>query len=111
MGSRKASRPETAFRLAREHCAAQGFANGCYVVAVNRVGHEKPAGGDGIEFWGQSFVAGTSGEIIVTTSVTNEEVLVASVDLREVEATRTHWPFLRDRRTDAYGDLTKRLID
>lgn len=90
---------------------AHAVANGCYVAAVNRVGHERPVGGDGIEFWGQSFVAGTSGQILAKGSVNKEEVLVVEVDLNKVDTTRTHWPFLRDRRIDAYGDLTKRLID
>ena len=85
-------------------------ANGCYVAVANRVGHEKLAG-DGIEFWGQSFVAGTSGEVLAKASVAQEEVLVIPVDLGQVDVTRTHWPFLRDRRIDAYGDLTRRLID
>jgi len=86
------------------------IANGCYVAVPNRVGHEKLAG-DGIEFWGQSFVAGTSGEILAKASPDREEVLVVPVDLAKVDTTRTHWPFLRDRRIDAYGDLTLRLID
>jgi N-carbamoylputrescine amidase len=75
----------------------------------NRVGHEKLAG-DGLEFWGQSFVAGTSGEILAKATADREEILVVSLDLSQVDATRTHWPFLRDRRIDAYGDLTKRFI-
>ena len=62
---------------------AHAVANGCFVVAVNRVGHETPAGGDGLEFWGQSFVAGTSGEILAKASTTKEEVLVVEVDTRE----------------------------
>jgi N-carbamoylputrescine amidase len=86
-------------------------ANGCYVAAVNRVGLERPVGGDGIEFWGQSFLAGTSGQILSKASTNREEILLPEVDLRSVDMTRTHWPFLRDRRIDAYGDLTKRLID
>jgi N-carbamoylputrescine amidase len=90
---------------------AHAVANGCYVAAVNRVGHEAPAGGDGIEFWGQSFVAGTSGQILAKGSVDQDEVLVVELDLDKVDVTRTHWPFLRDRRIDAYGDLTRRLID
>jgi N-carbamoylputrescine amidase len=89
---------------------SHAIANGCYVAAPNRVGHEKLSG-EGIEFWGQSFVAGTSGEILARASTANEEVLVVSLDLGQVELTRTHWPFLRDRRIDAYGELTKRLID
>ncbi|HZR20888.1 MAG TPA: carbon-nitrogen hydrolase [Verrucomicrobiae bacterium] len=86
------------------------IANGCYLAAPNRIGHEKLAG-DGIEFWGQSFVAGTSGEILARASADREEVLVVPVDLSQVDQTRTHWPFLRDRRIDAYQQLTQRLID
>ena len=85
--------------------------NGCYVAAINRVGHETPVGGDGLEFWGQSFVAGTSGQILAKASVEQEEILLVPIDLGKVDVTRTHWPFLRDRRIDAYGDLTKRFID
>lgn len=87
------------------------IANGCYVAVANRTGLERPAGGDGIEFWGQSFVAGTSGEIVTKASINEEEVLVVSLDLANVDTTRTHWPFLRDRRIDAYGGLMKRLLD
>ncbi len=100
----------------RQHSAwetiqrSHGVANGCYVVVPNRVGHEVISG-DGIEFWGQSFVAGTSGQIIAKASADREENLVVPLDLGEVDTTRTHWPFLRDRRIDAYGDLTRRLID
>jgi N-carbamoylputrescine amidase len=90
---------------------AHAVANGCYVAVANRTGLERPAGGDGIEFWGQSFVAGTSGQILSKASVNREEILLTKVDLGAVDVTRTHWPFLRDRRIDAYGDLTKRLID
>jgi N-carbamoylputrescine amidase len=86
-------------------------ANGCYVAAVNRVGIEKPVGGDGLEFWGQSFVAGTSGQILAKASSNKEEILLVPVDLGKVDVTRTHWPFLRDRRIDAYGEITKRFID
>jgi len=89
---------------------SHAIANGCYVAAVNRVGHEKLTG-DGIEFWGQSFVAGTSGQILARASAHREEMLIVPVNLSEVDATRTHWPFLRDRRIDAYGDLTRRLAD
>lgn len=90
---------------------AHAVANGCYVAVVNRIGLEQPIGGDGIEFWGQSFVAGTSGEIVAKAGVDKEETLIVPVDLGDVDTTRTHWPFLRDRRIDAYGDLTKRLRD
>jgi N-carbamoylputrescine amidase len=90
---------------------SHAIANGCFVAVCNRIGLEKPAGGAGIEFWGQSFVAGTSGEILAKASVAKEEILIVPVDLAEVDSTRTHWPFLRDRRIDAYGDLTKRFRD
>jgi len=90
---------------------AHAIANGCFIAACNRIGLERPAGGAGIEFWGQSFVAGTSGEMLAKASVDKEQVLVVPVDLKEVDATRTHWPFLRDRRIDAYGDLTRRFRD
>src|SRR6202165_4124686 len=90
---------------------SHGIANGCYVAVTNRIGTEKPVGGDGIEFWGQSFVAGTSGEILAKASTNKEEILLVPVDLGQVDATRTHWPFLRDRRIDAYGDITKRFRD
>lgn len=90
---------------------AHAVANGCYVAAVNRIGTETPEGGDGIEFWGQSFVAGTSGQILTKASADREEILLQEIDLDKVDVTRTHWPFLRDRRIDAYGDLTKRFRD
>ena len=89
---------------------SHAIANGCYVAVVNRIGHEKLAG-RGIEFWGQSFVAGTSGEIIAKAGAAKEEILIVPVDLASVDVTRTHWPFLRDRRIDAYGNLTKRFVD
>ncbi len=88
---------------------SHAVANGCYVAAVNRIGLEQPAGGDGIEFWGQSFVAGTSGQILRKASSTAEENVLVEVDLKEVDRTRTHWPFFRDRRIDAYGGLTQRF--
>ncbi|TAL04545.1 MAG: acyltransferase, partial [Verrucomicrobia bacterium] len=92
---------------------SHAVANGCYVAVANRIGHEviKGVGGDGIEFWGQSFVAGTSGEIVSKASTNKEEILIVPVDLDHVDTTRTHWPFLRDRRIDAYDGLTKRLLD
>ena len=89
---------------------SHAIANGCYVAVPNRVGREKLAGA-GIEFWGQSFVAGTSGEILARASVSKEQTLIVPVDLAQVDLTRTHWPFLRDRRIDAYGDIARRLID
>jgi len=97
---------------------SHAVANGCYVCAANRIGIEKVLGPDGkpvndqgIEFWGQSFVAAPNGQIIAKAASDKEEVLIADCDLEEVEFSRTHWPFLRDRRIDAYGDLTKRFVD
>ncbi len=90
---------------------SHAIANGCYVAAVNRVGHEAPAGGPGIEFWGQSFLCDPSGEIIAKGSVDREEVIVGEVDWTRIDVQRTHWPFLRDRRIDAYAGIEKRLID
>ncbi len=90
---------------------SHAVANGCYVAAVNRVGLEKPNGGAGLEFWGQSFVAAPSGQILAKAGAEREEILLAAADLGQVDAVRTHWPFLRDRRIDAYGGLTKRWID
>jgi N-carbamoylputrescine amidase len=90
---------------------SHAVANGCFVAVCNRIGLEKPAGGAGIEFWGQSFVAGTGGRVLGRAAAARQEILVVPVDLKEVDATRTHWPFLRDRRIDAYGDLTRRFRD
>jgi N-carbamoylputrescine amidase len=90
---------------------SHAIANGCYVAAPNRTGHEAPDGGDGIDFWGQSFVADPSGQIIAKASTDQEEVLIAEVDLELLDQQRTHWPFLRDRRIDAYADLSKRYLD
>jgi N-carbamoylputrescine amidase len=90
---------------------AHAVANGCYVAVCNRVGHEAPAGGDGLDFWGQSFVAGTQGQLLAKAGADREEIVLAQVDLAKIDDTRTHWPFLRDRRIDAYADLTRRLID
>ncbi|OIR18852.1 (R)-stereoselective amidase [mine drainage metagenome] len=89
---------------------SHAVANGCYVAAINRIGHECPAGGDGLRFWGQSFVAGTMGEIIAKAGVDTEEALLAECDLSAIDHTRTHWPFLRDRRIDMFGDLTRRYL-
>jgi N-carbamoylputrescine amidase len=90
---------------------SHAIANGCFVAVANRVGHERPVGGDGIEFWGQSFIAAPSGEIIAKGSVDKEELVFADIDWKQVEEHRTHWPFLRDRRIDAYADIQKRMID
>lgn len=90
---------------------SHAIANGCYVAVPNRVGHEAPDGGAGLEFWGQSFVADPSGQIMAKASVSDEEILIAEVDLDALDTQRTHWPFFRDRRIDAYGEMTKRLVD
>jgi N-carbamoylputrescine amidase len=87
-------------------------ANGIYVAAVNRVGHEKPLpNGAGIEFWGTSFIADPQGVILAQASTDKEEVLVAEVKLAHLEEIRRNWPFLRDRRVDAFGDITRRFLD
>jgi len=105
---------------------AHAIANGVYVCAVNRVGHEHgdviheghsmPGPGDhtsasGLEFWGGSFIADPFGRVIAQASHDKEEILYADLDPTEVETTRQHWPFLRDRRIDAYGGITKRFLD
>ena len=88
---------------------SHAIANGVYVVAVNRVGVE-PGPNQGIEFWGGSFVAAPNGEIIAKAG-TSEETIVVEVDTGRVDVARTHWPFLRDRRVDAYGGMTSRYLD
>ena len=90
---------------------SHAIANGCYIAAANRVGHEAHAGGEGIEFWGQSFLCGPDGEIITKGSVDKEEIVMADVEWDRVNEHRTHWPFLRDRRVDAYAEINRRLID
>ena len=89
---------------------SHAIANGIFVAAPNRVGHEGEANG-GIEFWGQSFICDPAGTIIAKAGVDCEEVLLAECDLSTIETQRTHWPFLRDRRIDAYSDLTRRFVD
>ena len=89
---------------------AHAIANGLYVAAVNRVGHEGPPDG-GIEFWGGSFVADPFGRVVAQASADSEEILIVPTDPRLSEQTRRHWPFLRDRRIDAYGLLGRRFID
>jgi len=101
-GERQQSAWET---IQRSHA----IANGCYVASVNRVGLEPgPAGG--LEFWGGSFVADPNGRILARAG-TGEETLVVSCDLSQVGVARTHWPFLRDRRIDAYAGMTSRYLD
>jgi N-carbamoylputrescine amidase len=91
---------------------SHAVANGIPVVSVNRVGFEPdPTGvGDGIDFWGNSFVAGPQGELLAQAGAA-EEVLIVEIDKRRSETVRRIWPFLRDRRIDAYGDLLKRFRD
>jgi N-carbamoylputrescine amidase len=97
---------------------SHAVANGCYVCAPNRTGLEivrdpegKPVNEDGIQFWGQSFVASPDGQVVERAAADGESVLLVDCDLAQVEFSRTHWPFLRDRRIDAYGDLTRRYSD
>jgi N-carbamoylputrescine amidase len=89
---------------------SHAIANGLYVAAVNRVGHEGPADG-GIEFWGGSFVCDPFGVVLAEASRTEEEILVVRCDPARTEEVRRHWPFLRDRRIDAYGPITRRMLD
>ena len=88
-------------------------ANGLPVIAVNRVGYEPDPSGQtaGIQFWGTSFVAGPQGEIVYEASTDEEESIVVEMDMDRSEQVRRWWPFLRDRRIDSYGDITKRFID
>ncbi len=95
---------------------SHAVANGCFVCVPNRIGHEvlsgpdgKPASAAGIEFWGSSFIAGPDGQVIARGSADQEEILRADLDLGKVEFSRVHWPFLRDRRIDAYGVLLGRF--
>ena len=92
---------------------SHAIANGIPVVTVNRVGFEPDPSGStgGIQFWGSSFVAGQQGELLYRASETEQETAVIDVDLQRTEGVRRWWPFLRDRRIDAYGDLTRRFID
>ena len=96
---------------------AHAIANGVYVAAVNRVGHEKGdvlgnrIEGAGLEFWGGSFLADPFGRIIAKASHDKEELIVGEIDLALLEDTRRNWPFLRDRRIDAYAPITKRFLD
>ncbi|MCX8109092.1 MAG: carbon-nitrogen hydrolase [Verrucomicrobiae bacterium] len=84
------------------------IANGVPVATVNRVGFEKLDGGPGIEFWGSSFITNPFGEIVARASQSEEEILMATLDLKSIETVRANWPFLRDRRIDAYHGITRR---
>jgi N-carbamoylputrescine amidase len=95
---------------------SHAIANGCYVAAVNRVGFERPGGGtggaaDGIEFWGSSFLADPFGAVLAEAPTDREVILVGTVDLARVEEVRRGWPFLRDRRIDAYAGIGSRFLD
>lgn len=92
---------------------SHAVANGTYVAAVNRVGFEADPSGitAGAQFWGNSFVAGPQGEIVAQAGAEKEEMLLTEIDLRRSEDVRRIWPFLRDRRVDAYAELTKRFRD
>ncbi len=89
------------------------IANGVYVAAVNRVGHERGASatGKGIEFWGSSFLADPFGVVVAEASTDREEIVIGEVDLDRIEDVRRNWPFLRDRRIDAYGGIERRHLD
>ncbi len=86
------------------------IANGTYVCAVNRVGHEVIVG-EGLEFWGRSFVSDPFGRVLKEASTDKEEILVVKCDRKLMEDVRRNWPFFRDRRIDAYGNITKRVAD
>ncbi len=91
---------------------SHAIANGVYVAAVNRVGHEKPMpDGAGLEFWGTSFLADPFGVVMAEASTDKEEIVVGEVDLARLEDVRRNWPFLRDRRIDAYAGIDKRFLD
>ncbi len=96
---------------------SHAIANGVYVAVVNRVGHEhgdvrgNRVPGAGLEFWGGSFIADPFGRVIAQASHDKEEILTAEVDVALIEETRRHWPFLRDRRVDAYSGITQRFLD
>lgn len=91
---------------------SHAIANGVFVIAVNRVGHEVLSPGtDGIQFWGTSFVADPFGVVLAEASTDKEEVLVVELDRARMEDVRRNWPFLRDRRIEDYGDIRKRFLD
>lgn len=105
----KARQREAWMTVQRGHAVA----NGLPVVTVNRVGHEADPSGatGGIDFWGSSFVAGPQGELLYLAPSDREDTKVIDLDMNRSEWVRRWWPFLRDRRIDAYGDITRRFID
>jgi N-carbamoylputrescine amidase len=97
---------------------AHAIANGVFVAVVNRVGHEtgnvrgnEAPAGQGLEFWGGSFLSDPFGRVLVEASHDKEEILIGDVNLREIEEVRRNWPFLRDRRIESYSGITHRFID
>ena len=90
---------------------SHAIANGVFVAAVNRVGFEGTRPTSGLEFWGNSFVADPFGQVIAEAGADKEETLIVECDLRRMEEVRRNWPFLRDRRTDAYGPILERWLD
>jgi N-carbamoylputrescine amidase len=88
------------------------IANGCYVAAVNRVGTERSKERESdITFFGSSFCTGPMGELLATAAIDQEEIVLVDIHTAAIESTRRIWPFLRDRRVDLYGDITRRAID
>ena len=97
---------------------SHAVANGVYVAVPNRIGHEtfvdangQLIPGEGIKFWGQSFICDPRGQLLHRASVDQEEIVISELDLAKINEQRTHWPFLRDRRIDAYGPITSRYLD
>ena len=91
---------------------SHAIANGVYVAVVNRVGHEiPPEGGPGLEFWGSTFLADPFGVVVAEASTDKEETVIGEVDLGRQEEVRRNWPFLRDRRIDAYAGIDRRFLD
>jgi len=91
---------------------SHAIANGCFVIAANRTGFEPdPTGSGGLQFWGQSFIAGTDGRLLARAGADEETVLVADLDMNEIAQSRIGWPFLRDRRIDAYDPIRLRFVD
>jgi N-carbamoylputrescine amidase len=111
--------PKEKAALGEDQCAAwqtiqraHAIASGVYVAGINRIGHEELPGvpGDGLEFWGRSFLADPFGRLVAQASTDQEEILLAEIDPQVQEQTRRLWPFLRDRRTDLYAPLTERFL-
>lgn len=90
---------------------SHAIANGCFVASINRVGFEPSPAGEGLEFWGASFVADPFGVLLARATHTDEQRLIVKCDRARMQDVRRNWPFLRDRRTDAYGDITRTAVD